>query len=172
MINTKLLIAGALLAGFMSSNALAQSTAPAKAPTATEGAVKLPNPHWRASKLIGVKIYNEQNERLGDINEIIMDQTGKTLGYVIGVGGFLGMGEHDIFVEPSKVKFVNEPVRTAAAPAANDAPTNKDNKMTTRPASSTQARDVTEIWYPDHGLLSATKEQLKAMPQFKYSNYN
>jgi sporulation protein YlmC with PRC-barrel domain len=172
MINKNLLIAGALVAGFMSTGAQAQSTAPAKAPAATEAAVKLPTPHWRASKLIGVKIYNEQNERLGDINEIIVDQTGKTLGYVIGVGGFLGMGEHDIFVEPSKIKFVNEPVRAAAAPAANTAPATKDNAMTTRPASNTQARTATEIWYPDHGLLSATKEQLKALPQFKYSNYN
>lgn len=172
MINKKLLIAGAVAAGFMSTSALAQSTAPAKAPAATEAAIKLPTPHWRASKLIGVKIYNEQNERLGDINEIIVDQTGKTLGYVVGVGGFLGMGEHDIFVEPSKIKFVNEPVRAAAAPATNTAPATKDNAMTTRPASNTQARAATEIWYPDHGLLGATKEQLKAMPQFKYSNYN
>jgi len=32
-------------------------------------------------------------------------------------------------------------------------------------------RDI-EPWYPDHGVLSATKDQLKAMPQFKYSSYN
>ena len=33
-------------------------------------------------------------------------------------------------------------------------------------------RPANEQWYPDHGVLSATKDQLKAMPQFKYSNYN
>ena len=27
-------------------------------------------------------------------------------------------------------------------------------------------------WYPDHGVLSATKDHLKAMPQFKYSATN
>ena len=74
------------------------------------------SPHWRASKLIGVNVYNEQNEKLGDINEIILDQSGKVSGYVVGVGGFLGMGEHDILVEPSKIKFVNEPVRAASIP--------------------------------------------------------
>jgi hypothetical protein len=166
------LLVGALAAGLTSSNAMAQSTAPAKPPAATEAAVKLQKPHWRASKLIGVKIYNEQNERLGDINEIIMDQAGKTLGYVVGVGGFLGMGEHDIFVEPNKIKFVNEPARTASAPASNTPPAANTNTMTTRPASNTQPRAATEVWYPDHGLLSATKDQLKAMPQFRYSDYN
>ena len=64
-----------------------------------------------------MKIYNEQNERLGDINEIILDKDGKAMGYVVGVGGFLGMGEHDIFVEPNKIKFVNEPVRTSSTTA-------------------------------------------------------
>ena len=98
---TRYLIGAAVAAAFMSSTALAQTAAPpakAPAPAATEAAPKLQSPHWRASKLIGVKIYNDQNERLGDINEIIFDQNGKAQGYVVGVGGFLGMGEHDIFV--------------------------------------------------------------------------
>ena len=52
-----------------------------------------------SSKLIGLNVYNEQNEKLGDINEILLDKSGKVEGVVIGVGGFLGMGEHDIKVE-------------------------------------------------------------------------
>lgn len=172
------IVGGVLAAAFLSSTAFAQAPAPAsKAPPAaakTEVTPKLASPHWRSTKLIGVKIYNEQNERLGDINEIILDAAGKVMGYVVGVGGFLGMGEHDIFVEPGKIKFVNEPVRTSTAPAA---PTKTTEPMATRPASNpppanTAARTATEVWYPDHGILSATKDQLKAMPQFKYSNYN
>ena len=171
-------LAAALTAAFMSSTALAQTTnpptkAPAPAATAADVAPKLPSPHWRASKLVGVKIYNEQNERLGDVNEIILDQTGKTLGYVIGVGGFLGVGEHDIFVEPSKIKFVNEPLKTtSSAPANNPPPATSPAgaPTTTRNVSATTNR--ANEWYPDHGIVSANKDQLKAMPQFKYSNYN
>ena len=173
------IVGGALAAVLLSSTAFAQAPAPApKAPPAaaakTEVAPTLAKPHWRSSKMIGVKIYNEQNERLGDINEILLDSGGKVMGYVVGVGGFLGMGEHDIFVEPGKIKFVNEPVRTSTAPAA---PSKTTEPMATRPASNpppsnTAARATTEVWYPDHGVLSATKDQLKAMPQFKYSNYN
>ena len=169
---SKLALAGSILAAtLLSSVAFAQtSTTPPPAAVMADAGPKLASPHWRSSKLIGVKIYNEQNERLGDVNEIIMDPAGKVMGYVIGVGGFLGMGEHDIFVEPNKIKFVNEPVRTTAAPA-NAPPAKTDPAMTTRPASNT-ARAANEVWYPDHGVLSATKDQLKAMPQFKYSNYN
>lgn len=167
----KLAFATALLASVALPSAIQAQTNTAPAPAAAKAEmVKLQSPHWRASKLIGVVIYNEQNEKLGDINEVLLDGSGKVLGYVVGVGGFLGMGEHDIFVEPGKVKFVSEPVRSAAAPAGNAK--NTDSTMTTRPASNTTARAANEIWYPDHGVLSGTKDQLKAMPQFKYSSYN
>ena len=53
---------------------------------------------WRASKLMGLDVYNEANEKLGDVNELILDKNGKVSAVVIGVGGFLGMGEHDIAV--------------------------------------------------------------------------
>lgn len=172
---TSSLVAAVLL----SSGAFAQTQTqapPAQPAVKTDAGPKLATPHWRSSKMIGLAIYNEQNERLGDINEILLDASGKVLGYVVGVGGFLGMGEHDIFVEPSKIKFVNEPARTAGAPtrpANSDAAARKEgDPMTTRSASSTATRAANEIWYPDHGVMTGNKDQLKAMPQFKYSNYN
>ena len=77
--------------------------------------------NWRASKLMGLDVYNEANEKLGDVNEIILDKNGKVTAVVIGVGGFLGMGEHDIAVSMDKLKFVEEPVRTSStAPARQD----------------------------------------------------
>src|SRR6476660_2939180 len=69
---------------------------------------------YPSSKLIGLNVYNDQNEKLGDISEILLDKSGKVDGVVIGVGGFLGMGQHDIKVGMSKLKFVDEPVRTSA----------------------------------------------------------
>lgn len=156
---TTILAASLLAATLLSPVALAQTTAPTKSTDVT-----VPAPHWRSSKLIGVNIYNEQNEKLGDINEVILDPAGKVMGYVIGVGGFLGMGEHDIMVEPSKVKFSNEPVRSASTSTKSD-----PNAPTTTKNVSATNRSAGDIWYPDHGVLSATKDQLKAMPQFKYT---
>lgn len=158
------LVGGLLAAALMSSTAIAQTTAPAPAPTTT-ATTTTKNNDWRASKVIGVNIYNEQNEKLGDISEIILDPNGRVAGYVIGVGGFLGMGQHDIMVEPGKIKFSNEPIRTTTS---STTPANPPaGTMTTRPVSNTAA-SATKEWYPDHGVLNATKDQLKAMPQFKY----
>ncbi|MGY3456913.1 sporulation protein YlmC with PRC-barrel domain [Bradyrhizobium sp. LM3.4] len=48
---------------------------------------------WRASKMAGLKIYNDANENIGSINDLLMDKGGAIKIAVIGVGGFLGMGE-------------------------------------------------------------------------------
>jgi sporulation protein YlmC with PRC-barrel domain len=178
---TRYLVSGLLAAALLSSTAFAQTTQqstnpPPPAATKTDAAMpKLVSPHWRASKMIGLAVYNEQNEKLGDINEIILDKDGKALGYVVGVGGFLGMGEHDILVEPSKLKFVNEPRRTqtsATNPPAGNPPATTPPATTRTDTNARAPRAATEQWYPDHAMMSGTKDQLKAMPQFKYSSYN
>src|SRR6476620_6621932 len=46
---------------------------------------------WRASKLVGVNVYNQNNDKIGDISEVIVDKSGKADAVVIGVGGFLGI---------------------------------------------------------------------------------
>jgi len=117
---------------------------------------------WRSSKLIGVNVYNDNNEKIGDINELIIDKSGKVDNVVLGVGGFLGMGEHYVAVPMEKLKWVNEPVRTSSTTTA---PADKSTVGT----NSRPARAADEKWYPDHAVFNATKDQLKAMPQFKYN---
>ena len=116
---------------------------------------------WRSSKLIGVNVYNDNNEKIGDIQELIVDKSGKVDDVVLGVGGFLGMGEHYVAVPMEKLKWVEEPVRTSSTTTA---PADKSTVGT----SNRPARSTDEKWYPDHAVLNATKDQLKAMPQFKY----
>jgi len=168
---SKLLIGG-LLASVMIIPALAQSTSPAPAtkpaPAATTSTA--PQAHsdvWRASKLIGVNVYNDNNEKLGDISEILLDKSGKVDGVVIGVGGFLGMGQHDIKVDMSKLKFVDEPVKTSSTSSSST--TGAANRAINTPPATTTTASSGKKWYPDHAILSgASKDQLKAMPQFKY----
>jgi sporulation protein YlmC with PRC-barrel domain len=116
---------------------------------------------WRASKLIGVNIYNNDNEKVGDISEVLLDTSGKVTGVVIGVGGFLGIGQHDVLVTMDQLKFVNEPRTTTTTTTA---PTGSPPPAPARPA-----RAATEQWYPDHAIINATKDQLKGMPAFKYN---
>jgi ribosomal 30S subunit maturation factor RimM len=63
---------------------------------------------WRASKLVGVNVYNEANEKIGDISEIILDNSGKVANVILGVGGFLGMGEHYVAVAYERTCTVSE----------------------------------------------------------------
>ena len=163
---TQLLIGG-LLASALIVPALAQSNPPpAKPPAKVETTTTAPaatGPMWRASKLKGLNVYNDKNEKLGDINEILVDKSGKVDGVVIGVGGFLGMGEHDIKVEMSKLKFVDEPARTSSTTTTTT--TGAANRPTTTTTTTSDHK-----WYPDHAILSgATKDSLKATPQFKYN---
>src|SRR5215213_5137811 len=152
------LLVGGLLASIALVPALAQSNPPANTqrPAATAApastATKAQGDLWRASKLKGLNVYNEQNEKLGDINEILVDKSGKVAGVVIGVGGFLGMGEHDIMVEMTKLKFVNEPVRTSAT-TTNSATTGANSRANTPAASSTASNANDHKWYPDHAVL-------------------
>lgn len=151
--------------------AFAQSAQPADraAPAATaQPADKMMlKDNWRASKLMGLNVYNEANEKLGDINELLIDKSGKINAVVIGIGGFLGMGEHDIAVSMDKLKFVEEPVRTSST-----SNTTTTRETTTGTASTTATNRNTNDWVPDHAVMSGNKEQLKALPQFKYSDYN
>ena len=179
----KVLAAALLSVAVFSAPAYAQTAQPTDraAPAATTAGSQEKmalKGNWRASKLMGLDVYNEANEKLGDINELILDKNGKVNAVVIGVGGFLGMGEHDIAVSMDKLKFMEEPVRTSSTPPAT---TTRDNaaapRETTTGAATTTATTTAHSgnandWTPDHAVMSGTKEQLKAMPQFKYSDYN
>ena len=104
---------------------------------------------------MGLDVYNEANEKLGDINELLLDKNGKVNAVVIGVGGFLGMGEHDIAVTMDKLKFIEEPVRTSStAPATTTRETTTGTA--TAPANTTTTTTTTTTrsandWAPDHG---------------------
>jgi sporulation protein YlmC with PRC-barrel domain len=173
--------AGLVGSALLASAAFAQSptattTTPAAAPVTASDSTY--NGNWRASKVVGLSVYNEANESLGSINDLLTDKDGNIKAVVIGVGGFLGVGERLIAVPYDKIKFVNEPVATTAASAGGSSgmkSTSTSSGMTTGAATSGAAPAAAapakpNPWYPDHAVLSgASKDQLKAMPEFKYA---
>lgn len=178
---SKYMTAGLLGSAMLASAAFAQTstttTAPAAtatpaAPLAASGSSYTGN--WRASKVVGLNVYNSGNESLGSINDLLTDQQGSIKAVVIGVGGFLGVGEHLVAVPYDKIKFVNEPVVTASATGAAGSSgmtgARPSSTTTTGAAPAATTASKPNPWYPDHAVLDATKDQLKAMPEFKYSN--
>jgi sporulation protein YlmC with PRC-barrel domain len=125
---------------------------------------------WRTSKLVGLNVYNDNNEKIGSINDMLTDKSGDIKAVVIGVGGFLGIGEHLVAVPLDKVKFVDDPVAytgAASAPASGGA--RPSSTTTTGAATTAPAAAPKKNPWPDHAVFSATKDQLKAMPEFKYT---
>ena len=108
------LVATTLSAGMLTS-AFAQSTAPTTPPV-----VQAPTPPmqtetfysgtiqatgFRASEAMDVSVTNLQKEKIGEIKDLLIDSEGRVVAAIIGVGGFLGMGERDVAVTYRAVKL-------------------------------------------------------------------
>ncbi|MET0443952.1 PRC-barrel domain-containing protein [Tardiphaga sp.] len=183
----KYMTAGIVGSALLATAAFAQNpgstttTAPAATTTPAPAAADTSfNGNWRTSKVVGLNVYNEANESLGSINDLLTDKEGNIKAVVIGVGGFLGVGERLIAVPYDKIKFMNEPVQTSAAASGGSMSKSSGSTssgMTTGAATSGGSAGGAAAtppkqnpWYPDHAVLSgASKDQLKAMPEFKYS---
>jgi sporulation protein YlmC with PRC-barrel domain len=53
---------------------------------------------YRASRLIGAEVKNEQGERIGEIEDMVVSPDGKVTMAVIEVGGFLGIGDRRVAI--------------------------------------------------------------------------
>jgi hypothetical protein len=128
---------------------------------------------WRTSKVVGLNVYNDQNQSIGSINDLLTDKTGNIKAAVLSVGGFLGMGSRYVAIPFEKLKFATEPV--AYTGASNTMPAKPASNSTTGSASGTgsgqgqPAAIKPNPWYPDHAVFNATKDELQAMPEFKYT---
>ncbi|MCO5101551.1 MAG: PRC-barrel domain-containing protein [Burkholderiaceae bacterium] len=58
---------------------------------------------FMASRLIGATVYNHQNDSVGEIQDLVIDDGKTVTGVVVSVGGFLGMGESYVVIDPSSV---------------------------------------------------------------------
>ena len=103
---------GALMIG----GAIAQTTQPAsdapKAQTtavqeAPKGAVTKQKPDQSlASKFTGTDVLGADNQKIGDVTDILFDKSGKIDAYIVSVGGFLGIGAKNVALPPSSFQVV------------------------------------------------------------------
>jgi putative membrane protein len=115
---------------------------------------------WTAEALIGRTVENENGDNLGEINNVIINEKGDVVAVVIGVGGFLGIGEKNVGVPFDELDF-----KTAEAMKDRTAET-RDEKAE-RKEEAKQARFDTE--HSDIRIvLNTTKEDLEAAPAFAW----
>jgi len=116
----KHLMVGAALGALMVSGALAQSSAPsgsnASPPAATQSSpsgggqaqfISSQKPdQLLATKFKGTDVLGSDNQKIGDVSDILFDKSGKIEAYVVSVGGFLGMGAKEVAMAPSSFETV------------------------------------------------------------------
>jgi len=99
------------------------------------------------SKFKGTDVLGPDNAKVGNITDLLFDHSGKVDGLIVGVGGFLGIGEKNVAIDMSAFEVV--PYSSGSTGANSAASTDND---------------------PTHVNLkvSWTKDQLKAAPDFEY----
>lgn len=139
--------------------------------------------HVMASDLIGTKVVGSNNESIGDINDVIMGRNGQIMAAVVGVGGFLGIGEKDVAVPFNALEFQSAQQAQAANSSAsgssnvattgstttgNTATTGAGTAGTGTAASTnmTASNASSKQNQPERVVLRMTKDQLQAAPAF------
>lgn len=108
-----------LIAGVTAMALMTTASIPAMAQSQVEYIAQQQSGEWLASKLIGVTVENNTGEAVGDVNDLILGQNGEVVGAVIGVGGFLGMGEKNVAVPYSAISTTQKDNATVVVVAAS-----------------------------------------------------
>ena len=135
--------------------AIAPAFSQSSSPPGSQRAMTLQPHQWRASKLIDVDVYNAENEKLGEINEILIDQNGQVEA-VIGIGGLLGIAERNVVIPFKELEWRYGPPEGSATPTTSDT------------TAGRQTVDNTRRGYPDFVVLRRSKADLQNAPRITY----
>lgn len=116
---------------------------------------------WRVSDLRGRKVYGAEGSDIGEIKDVLVNRLGEVTAVLVGVGGFLGIGEKDVAVSMKALEF-GPPVRPApAATGSTDVP------GAPAPGMAAPGTTVRDDGLPDRIVLRVTKPQLEQAPRFE-----
>jgi sporulation protein YlmC with PRC-barrel domain len=121
--------------------------------------------YWRASKLVGVGVFNLQGEKIGSISEVLLDHDGVAKIAVLYTGGVLGIGRKIVGVAFDTLKWVSH---EDAAPRTFNAPSDERPILPLPVLPKKKPRADAISGYPDHAVTNLTKAQLKGAPDFRY----
>jgi hypothetical protein len=80
-------------------------TTPADAPSKGPSFITVPDTAMLSGNVVGLDVYNGQNNDIGKIHDVVIGSDASVKGYIISVGGFLGMGTHYVAVDPGAVSI-------------------------------------------------------------------
>jgi sporulation protein YlmC with PRC-barrel domain len=146
----------------------ASSTGSTSASSASSGggqfvAAQKPD-QWLASKFKGTDVIGNDNEKIGDVNDVLFDKSGKIHAVIVGVGGFLGIGEKDVALDMNAFQIVPASTTNTAGTGGSGANTGANTGAAgTAGGSSSASNDPNNVKLK----ISMTKDQLKNAPSFE-----
>ena len=172
------------------------ATAPGQATTGSmasgETFVTVPDTGaWRVSDLQGKAVYGSDGASIGDIKDVLVSQDGSVNAVIIGVGGFLGIGEKDVAVNIGALQLgpgdtqaqadaassaLPDPTGATGAVSGDAAPaptTSMDGTTTNQTTGDMAANNaasgasIGDDGLPDRIILNVTREQLEQAPAFE-----
>jgi PRC-barrel domain len=141
----KTFMISAAVSALMVSGALAQADKPADS---AKFISQQSQDQWVFSKFKGTDVLGPDNAHIGNVNDMLFDKQGKILGLIVGVGGFLGIGEKNVAIDMSAFQPV--PYDTGSSTSSGSTATRNDDPTMTKLK------------------VSWTKDQLKNAPDFQY----
>jgi sporulation protein YlmC with PRC-barrel domain len=91
---------------------LSATMAAALSTAALAATSSLTTDHWLASDVYKASVYDPAQHKIGDIDDLVMNKDGTVSTAVIGVGGFLGVGQKDVAVPFSELKVASNNDKT------------------------------------------------------------
>jgi sporulation protein YlmC with PRC-barrel domain len=102
-------VSTALLFALVATTANAQQPIPAPAPLANAQVLtSLPSDAMTVTHWYKQNVYDPNDNKIGEVKDVLVDHDGKTVALIIGVGGFLGAGEKDVAVPFNSVRFTTK----------------------------------------------------------------
>ncbi|MCI2393727.1 PRC-barrel domain-containing protein [Aliiroseovarius sediminis] len=77
-----------------------------RAPIVREGYMAMEETDLTAETLTGARVYDTNDEDIGEVSELLLTDDGKVKSAVVDVGGFLGIGEKPVALEMSKIDIL------------------------------------------------------------------
>ncbi len=89
-------------------NATSTTTTPAPSAAGKADFIgkQTPDQHL-ASKFKGTDVIGTDDKKIGDVSDVLFDKDNKVVAFIVGVGGFLGIGQKDVAIAPSSFKTVS-----------------------------------------------------------------
>jgi sporulation protein YlmC with PRC-barrel domain len=118
-----------------------------------------------ASNLMGRPVIGAAAEHIGDVDDVLLDSEGRAIGILVGIGGFLGIGQHDVAISVEQAEFVLVGDLATGAVTTPGAPPAPAVAPRTAPARGWGWRG----WMGgqiDHVQVPYTRPQLEAAPNF------